>query len=220
MRIVHLLKSDLDGGAHVAANRLHKALQLIGIDSWMIVDKKITDDPTVIGPIGFLQKISSYLSGRLDSLPDRLNYDLPNLGSSYAWVPDRIASKVTLIKPDLINLHWINDGYMRIESLRKFHDIPIVWTLHDMWPFCGIKHYSTDDDRYQYGYSSVNRPISEHGIDFNRWVWQRKKTVLKSLNNLTVVAPSVWMSKCAEKSVIFHDNEIKVIPYGVNQEIL
>ena len=175
MRIVHLSKGDINGGAFVAAYRLHKGLQTVGIDSWMIVDKKITDDPTVVGSKSFLQKTSSYLSGRLDSLPAKLNFNSNNSNSSYAWVPDRIVSKVALIKPDLINLHWINDGFIRIESLKKFHNIPIVWTLHDMWPFCGVKHYSKDDERYKYGYFLNNRPKDERGIDFNRWVWQRKK---------------------------------------------
>lgn len=219
MRVVHLLKSDLKGGAHIAAYRLHKSLQLIGVDSLMIVDEKISDDKTVIGPQSIVQKISGYVTPRLDYLPHLLNFSSNNEPSSYSWIPDKIASRVVSTKPDVINLHWINNGFMRVESLIKFRDMPVVWTLHDMWPFCGIKHYSSDDKRYIYGYLPENRPKNEAGFDFNRWLWNRKNKVFKGLRNFTAVAPSNWMGECAKKSAMFHDKKIRIIPYGINQDI-
>ena len=46
-----------------------------------------------------------------------------------------------------------------IEKINK----PIVWTLHDMWPFCGAEHLS-QDFRWKTGYKSSNRPNLEKGL--------------------------------------------------------
>ena len=43
-----------------------------------------------------------------------------------------------------------------------------------MWPLCGAEHYSTNN-RYIEGYSKINRPKSESGIDINRLIWKKKK---------------------------------------------
>jgi glycosyltransferase involved in cell wall biosynthesis len=213
MRVVHLSKCDINGGAYVAAYRLHQALLSIGVDSWMIVDSKFTDDPTVVGVKSGIQKIANGLASRLDSLPGRLMNQLDSNLSSYAWVPDRIAARVRVLNPDVINLHWINDGFMRIESLMKLQK-PMIWTLHDMWPFSGARHYSFGENNYEIGYDSQRKLLN-----LDRWVWKRKKNIYANVNNLTVVAPSEWMGECAKKSILFQERIVKVIPYGLNQEL-
>ena len=45
---------------------------------------------------------------------------------------------------------------------------PIVWTMHDMWTFCGGEHF-TNNLRNQNNYSSFNRPKNESGFDTNKW---------------------------------------------------
>ena len=50
---------------------------------------------------------------------------------------------------------------------------PVIWTLHDMWAFCGAEHTSWDN-RWQDGYTKKNRLNTEGGFDLNRWTWNRK----------------------------------------------
>lgn len=63
---------------------------------------------------------------------------------------------------------------MRIETLPRFWQ-PIVWTLHDMWPFTGGEHYVGENTRYKKGCRSLNRPESDTGRDVNRWIWLRHR---------------------------------------------
>ena len=41
-----------------------------------------------------------------------------------------------------------------IEKIKK----PVIWTLHDMWGFCGAEHY-TEDYRWQKGYTKLNTDL-------------------------------------------------------------
>ena len=61
---------------------------------------------------------------------------------------------------------------------------PIVWTMHDMWPFCGGEHF-TNNLRNQNNYSSFNRPVNESGLDINKFVWNKKnnrKMIIKNFS--------------------------------------
>lgn len=110
---------------------------------------------------------------------------------------------------DVLHLHWINKRFIRIFDLPK--DKPIVWTLHDTWPFCGVCHYFGDCDGYTKQCGSCPSLGSQKDEDLSRIVWQKKKTVYSGLN-LHVVAPSRWMANCAKHSSLFHDVDIRVIP--------
>ena len=90
---------------------------------------------------------------------------------------------------------------------------PTVWTLHDMWAFCGAEHVS-DDVRWKVGYLNDNRPQHESGFDINRWTWKRKIKHWKSPIHL--ITPSSWLSKCAYSSVIMHDWPSAIIPNPLN----
>jgi hypothetical protein len=47
MRVVHVSRFETGGGAALAANRLHRSLRRLGVDSTMFVAEKLTDDPAV-----------------------------------------------------------------------------------------------------------------------------------------------------------------------------
>ena len=95
-----------------------------------------------------------------------------------------------------------------IEQIGKINK-PIIWTLHDMWPFCGAEHY-TLNFRWRDSYSYANKPSNESRFDLNRLVWQRK---INSWHfNPTIIAPSKWMASCAEQSILFSNKNIYTIP--------
>lgn len=219
MKVVQLSTMDVQGGGGSrAAYRLHCGLQKQGVDSQMVVKFKHTNDPTVHG-----KSIHSVLQRKLSNIPLLMN-EIPSWFSQYptkpyystAWWPDRIQHRLTQIQPDLVNLHWVNGGFIRLESLPKW-PWPLVWTLHDMWPFDGAEHYS-HDDRYITGYTKKNRPAEESGFDVGRWVWERKQAAWSTLH-LTVVSPSQWLAKCARRSALFTHYPISVIPNGVDVKL-
>jgi glycosyltransferase involved in cell wall biosynthesis len=136
---------------------------------------------------------------------------------SSEWLPDRLASRVQQINPDIINLHWTCKGFLKIETLAKFTQ-PIVWTLHDMWAFTGGCHYSESCDLYTKSCGSCPQLQSNREQDLSRWVWNRKAKSWKSLN-LTIVSPSNWLAECARSSFLFQNNRVEVIPNGLDTQI-
>jgi len=214
MKVVLLNSSDTEGGAARAAYRLHQGLQGIGVSSQMLVKNKKSGDPKVIwSQNGIANKFDKIISA-ISNLPLRL-YPERNRGIfSPEWLPDSLAAKVAKIQPDIINLHWVCGGYMQVESVPKFNK-PLVWTLHDMWPFTGGCHYSEECDRYTKSCGSCPQLHSNKDSDLSRWVWQRKAKAWKNID-LTLVSPSAWLAKCASSSSLFKNYRVEVIPYGID----
>lgn len=93
---------------------------------------------------------------------------------------------------------------------------PIVWTLHDMWPFCGAEHY-TEGTRWRDGYSRESRPADSAGLDLERWAWNRKRRSWKRPMHL--VAPSRWLAGCVKESALMRELPVTVIPNAIDTEL-
>jgi glycosyltransferase involved in cell wall biosynthesis len=214
MKVCLLSNSDGRGGGYAAAYHLHQGLIQIGVDSTMLVGDKTRDDHTILSPMGKLAKGRAKLIPSLDGLPLKLYPQRDRTSYSIQWVPDNLASKIAQITPDIINLHWINGGFLQIETLAKLNQ-PLVWTLHDMWPFTGGCHYSGDCDLYTQSCGACPQLGSHQNWDLSRWVWKRKAKAWKNLN-LTLVTPSRWLADCARNSSLLQDLRIEVIPNGLD----
>ena len=94
---------------------------------------------------------------------------------------------------------------------------PIVWTLHDMWPFCGAEHYAPDesDARFRVGYRADNQPRDERGPDLSRHAWEAKRGAWAH-QRFTIVGPSRWMADRARASVLFARAKVVTVPYPLN----
>ncbi len=216
MKILHLSTFDTAGGAARAAYRLHQGLRNIDVDSQMLVRAKSSKDKTVIAPKTNLGKIAGRFRANLNGLPLRF-YEHPHKNAfSPQWFPENIASQVAAINPDIINLHWISNGYLQIETIPKFNK-PLVWTLMDMWAFTGGCHYTENCHRYTNSCGACPQLNSSKERDLSRSVWERKAKLWKDIN-LTIVAPTTWMAKCASSSSIFKNFPIEVIPFCLDTE--
>jgi glycosyltransferase involved in cell wall biosynthesis len=180
----------------------------------MLVQRQISDDNNVIAPTKALTQEIENIRAILEGVPLKLYPNRQVTNYSIQWVKDFTLGKVKEINPDLINLHWINGGYLQIETLAKYNK-PIVWTLHDMWAFTGGCHYTEDCDRYTQSCGACPQLTSNSDWDLSRWIWQRKAKAWKNLN-LTLVTPSHWMAKCASRSSLFANSRIEVIPNGID----
>lgn len=141
---VSLLTMSVDGGAGGATHHLHDALRKSGVPCQTLVQTKrgdVTDEAIVVVPrkrlVNILRRIGTLVhDGELDYLPLKLYPRRDSTIFSVQWCPDSISSHIAKFDPDLINLHWVCGGFVRIESISQFK-VPVVWTLHDMWPFTG-----------------------------------------------------------------------------------
>ena len=219
MKLVMLNTYDNVGGAGIATYRLHRGMRSIGVYSKLIVLQKGTSDPTVILPAAPQTRLKRIMARFYIRKDQRITSYLQLKGNRYfssARCPDNLVSKVNELDPDVVHLFWVNSGFMKIETLPQFKK-PIVWTLHDMWPFTGGCHY--DDECRKFMQSCGKCPILESGSDhdLSRQIWDRKR---KSWGNvpIVVVATSHWMAEMARSSSLFKDQRIEVIPNGLDTD--
>ncbi|NMF83037.1 glycosyltransferase family 4 protein [Nodosilinea sp. P-1105] len=215
-----IIISEADSaGAGKAALRLHQGLQLKKVKSSMLVQTKAGDTPDVYLPSHRLTNLLSLTRANryLDSLPLKAYRNRKKGAYSLNWFPDSMKTRIfNNFKPDIINLHWINFGYLRLETLANF-DLPVVWTLHDMWAFTGGCHYTNGCEEYKRACGKCPQLSSHSQLDLSRWVMNRKLKSWKNLN-LTVVTPSRWLAERARESSLFSEVPIKVIPNGLDVE--
>ena len=215
MQVASVTHYDLHGGAARAAYRIHHALRASDVSSTMLVNASSSGDWTVQGPVGnvnrFIPKIR-HAFGAL--LTKTLKTQNPVLHSP-AVLHSSWARKINNSSADVCHLHWINHEMLSIEDVANVSK-PIVWTLHDMWAFCGAEHYS-EDFRWRDGYRHNNRPAYESGFDLNRWVWNRKRKAWK--RPIHIVAPSQWLAECARESKLMQGWPISVVNNALDTEV-
>ncbi|OPL15702.1 MAG: glycosyl transferase [delta proteobacterium ML8_D] len=215
MNILHVNAYDISGGAARAAHRIHKGLQGIGVGSKMLVQTKSSDDKSVIDPGNKLKRGLALLRPTFDSAFKKLSSGGSKTIFSPAWLPfSGILSQINSISPDIIHLHWICDGMLRIEELKRINK-PIIWTLHDMWSFTGGCHYNDGCERFQQACGSCPQLNRSGKNDLSRSVLRRKKKAWSKLN-ITIVAPSTWLAECAKESSLFSGRRMEVIHNGLN----
>ena len=214
MKSVLLSTYDIQGGAARAAYRLHQGLQEIGVTSQVLVQNKTSDDSHVNGPRSKLNKTIAFLRPGIDGFPLALYRKRTGDRYSLGWLPENRVQQINLIQSDIVNLHWVGSGFLRLENLRKIRQ-PIVWTMHDMWVFTGGCHYTDGCDRYLQKCGACPQLRSQFPMDLSRWNWTRRERLFKELD-LIIVAPSQWLVDCARESPLLRNCRVERIPNGLN----
>ena len=208
---------DRQGGAAIATYRLHQGLKSVGVNSQLLVQRKITDDPSVLGSVTRVERFTGQLRPYIDGIPTRLYPNREKALFSPAWLPGRIPTRINQLDPDLVHLFWVTSGFLRIESLRSFNR-PIIWTLHDMWPFTGGCHYDDGCGGFQQACGKCPVLHSNKERDLSRRVWKRKHKYWSDLP-IVVVATSRWLGDMARCSSIFGNKRIEILPNGIDTEV-
>jgi glycosyltransferase involved in cell wall biosynthesis len=201
--------SDGGGGAARAALRLHRALCGAGVESSMLLRAATSGEPAVLGPRTGAQAWLGGLRSPIGRALMRLQRPVTPQPRSGNFVPSRWAPRIAATGADVVHLHWIGDETMSIEDVGRIHQ-PVVWTLHDMWAFCGTEHVQPSDARWAEGYGRDNRAAGDRGFDLDRLVWQRKRRAWRP--SWRIIAPSSWMATCAARSALLRELPVTVIP--------
>ncbi len=212
MRVLHISTTDITGGAGIAAKRLHDALRMQGVESFMLVQSKKSKDKFVLKNyhIPFINKIRS----ELDYLPLRKRI-INKHNFSPAWFPGSIHRKIKKINPDIIHLHWINGGFIKIEPLSKIK-VPILWSLHDMWPFTGGCHY--DNGCNKFTDECKNCPELKNS-DAAFKILKKKQSSFEFIKKLHINGLSKWIGDSAQSSRLFKDREVHNLPNCIDIEV-
>lgn len=211
MRPLLISHSIRGGGAARAAYRLHSALASESVSSSLLVAAPCEDEVGVFSPRTRMHKVLAQTMPYVGALLGRMQGPRSTDIRSLNVVPSLLPGVFKKSRIDLVNLHWVNSEAISISQIGRI-DKPTVFTLHDMWAFCGTEHYVEDDERARFrtGYFSRNRPASQRGLDLDRWTWERKKRYWRRPRH--VICPSNWLADCARSSALMNEWPVHVIP--------
>lgn len=209
--------TSLSGGAGRAAYRIHLAVRDAGVDSRMLVKTGGEGDVSVMQLKSFVpdnpwfravdwvrNKLKNKIQhARWNRYPDRENVFMSDLRGV------DLHGALRRLDYDILHLHWVNLRFVNLKDLPK--DKPIVWTLHDNWPFCGICHYFFECERYKKDCGCCPSLHSDKADDLSHKVWQRKAEIYKGMD-LHIVTPSRWLGGCARQSSLLARFPQTVIP--------
>lgn len=149
-----------------------------------------------------------------------------NHGLASVQVTKSFIKQVCEIKPDIIHLHNIHGYYLNypllFDYLKKWGG-PVVWTLHDCWPFtghcayydfvgCSLWRKGCHDCPQQRNYpSSMWR-------DRSRRNYEDKKFAFTGCADLTLVPVSKWLAGELSKSFL-HKYDIVTIHNGIDMSV-
>ena len=132
--------------------------------------------------------------------------------------------QIEALRPDVIHLHNLHGYYLDCETLFEYlkgAGIPVVWTLHDCWPFTGhCAHYDYRGcTRWQTGCEDCpakrDYPASLF-LDRSKAHYVKKKALFTGVEPLTLAAVSDWMKDQAARSFL-KDYPITRIYNGVDR---
>lgn len=219
MKVLIVNSYDTAGGAARAASRLHNGLRAIGVESQMLVMMKGSDDPAVLGPEGKVERILPYLFRKLERWPLSRYPQWQGTPFSPAWLSlPGVVQKINEQKPDLVHLHWCNQGFLRPESLAGI-TAPLVWSLHDNWALTGGCHVKWGCERFLLGCGRCPQLGSDRDSDLSARQWQRKQQAFAQRKNLTVVGLSRWLADEAKRSPIFAGVQVEQLPNPIDTAV-
>lgn len=208
MKILMINQADIGGGAEKIALSLCEKLNQHQIKCDLYVDVKKSSLPFVysFNRSNINKKLSKIINKGL------------NQQSRFCGSTNHIEEK--LKEYDLVHIHNLHGNYLNLDILKKISDlnIPIVWTLHDIWPFTGRCCIEYDCEGF-------TRKCGECGgkiySGYPKMIWDNSKKILEYkkqiiLNsNITFVSPSLFVKSLYLKSFL-KNKPIRVINNGID----
>ena len=227
MKVLFVNTNDSSGGAARAAMRIMRGVQQSGVEAQMFVKDKYSKSSDVISASNFAPP-----SNAIKDIFKWVIQKFKNRYHMFKWHPYKrtkqnvfmsdlrhtdIHGALQKLDYDIVHLHWINNRFLDIRELAKIHK-PIVWTLHDSWPFCGVCHYFIDCERYQTHCKSCPMLGSYKEKDLAYEIFEKKLEAYKDLD-LHIVTPSRWLGDCAKKSALLGRFPVHVIPNCLDTDL-
>ena len=230
MKVDHL-STYLNGGAAIAARRLHDSLINLKIDSNFFYSQAIPafcqetvpPDRTYIP----LYKNTSHIAKFYRAIRRRLY----PIGAIRAMNTRRLGyerfrspilynkSSISMLShmPNILQLHWIYEFLDHPSFFASVPDaLPIVWTLHDMTPFTGGCNYNWNCQHFKTVCHDCPQLNINSSNDFARKCFEVKRYAIKN-KNIHVVANSTLIESEARQSPIFSNvKSFQTIHYGLD----
>lgn len=196
------------GGATIAAERLADGLKALNTEvRWLVKTAPVKEQ------LDDYHVVSSPTMDRILERPlkDRMTIGAGRL-STFSQINDDFIRQA-----DVIHMHNLHPAYFNFLALPKLCNAkPVVWTLHDMWPFTGHCAFSMDCARWQTGCGTCPYPGVYPGVkhDWTAIEWKLKRWSLSRVR-LHMITPSQWLADCVKQSMAKHI-PVSVLPYGID----
>ena len=151
---------------------------------------------------------------------------LDNHGLCSVLATKRLIKKILKIQPDIIHLHNIHGYFLNYKILFNYlkkSRIPVVWTLHDCWPYTGHCSHFISADCYKWKTGCYNCPLKKKYpksliFDFSERNYRIKKECFTSLERMTITTVSHWMGRQLDDSFL-NKYKIHVVLNGVDTSV-
>lgn len=168
-------------------------------------------------------KIGSAFDQKMHGLQTRI-FDTHGFASATAT--RRLVDEINCINPDVIHLHNLHGYYLHVgvlfDYLKRINK-PVVWTLHDCWPFTGHCCYFDFVKCNKWKTHCEKCPLQKKYpeslvFDNSHNNFDVKKDLFNGVNNLTLVTPSDWLSGLLQQSFL-HRYPVSVIHNGIDLSV-
>ena len=201
MKVVQINSECGRGSTGKIAVAISRRLDKNGIDNVIFYSANHRSDD----PHGIL--IGSKPMLRLHQLLSRIFGDA---GFHSRFATKKLVKRIKAMNPELILLHNLHGYYLHLGVLFRFlqeFNKPVIWVLHDCWSFTGhCTHYRIAKcDRWQTGcHDCPNQKKYPYSwfFDRSRSLYERKKALIASVKDLTLVMPSDWLRSQVKKSYL------------------
>ena len=208
-----------NGSTGTIMNSIHAAAVQSGWRSYTIcVGTKQARAAALANQIYIRQAIERGFYRKFNKLTGRYGLGFPLATRELLAVLDRL-------KPDLLQLHNLHHHFFDIGSLFTYikkHDIRVVWTLHDCWPFTGLcTHFQISGcKKWQIGcYKCPSlRGYPTIYLDQTKKLYSLKKKWFCSVPHMQLVATSEWMAGLVKQSFL-KDYSVSVLHHGIDHSV-
>lgn len=226
MKVLYVNTNDTNGGAARAAMRIMRGVQRSGVEAKMFVKLKNSQARDVVllqqfVPMHMPFRVVDWIVTKIKNKLQHCKWHPYKRTKQNAYLSDMRSTSIhgalQKLDYDILHLHWINNRFINIQELTKIHK-PIVWTLHDSWPFCGICHIPYECKSYESHCGKCPMLGSKTERDLAYEVFEKKQKMYKDLD-LHIVTPSKWLCDCAKKSALMGQFPIHIIPNCIDTEL-
>ena len=148
----------------------------------------------------------------------RLENHLHNIGSRFLGKQGYFSKSGTLdlvnyietVEPDVIHLGNLHGNYLNLRILFEYlssNNVPVVWSLHDCWPFTGKCVYYTETGCYKWQTHCDQCPqVKKYPpslfLDQSKRMYDDKRKWFTSVKKMSIVPVSNWLAGEVRKSFL------------------
>jgi glycosyltransferase involved in cell wall biosynthesis len=247
LRILQVSTTDVNGGAEKIAWDLFQTYRSRGLESWLVVGRKHSDDPEIFPiPIasdhGSWSKLWQNLAKPSRSIDQKHTCLICRLRSAVfrtlAHPSHELSCRLGLedfdhpgskrlldlvpSMPDIVHCHNLHGGYFDLRVIPWLsRRAPLLLTLHDAWLLSGHCAHSFECERWMIGCGQCPNLSIYPAIsrDATSYNWRRKRRIF-SRSHVFVSTPSQWLMNKVEQSMLRPAiKEARVIPNGVDLSV-